>query len=66
MINLLGQEISCSYNLNFPFIEGSYEYKIHLYGKKESRLGRKLGHVTLFGNETNIEIAKQINNEYTL
>ncbi len=66
MINLLGSVESLNYQLNFPHIEGEYEYKIHLYGKKESRPGRKMGHIILFGNKKNIEIAKRINQEYTI
>jgi 5-(carboxyamino)imidazole ribonucleotide synthase len=59
MLNILGAEnFSGEYFLDgyddALKLEGVY---IHLYGKKESRPKRKLGHVTVLGNT--IEEAKQ-------
>jgi phosphoribosylaminoimidazole carboxylase len=50
MINLLGA--SDSFDDVLPAVRRSLEVEgatVHLYGKKESRKGRKLGHVTVVG-----------------
>ncbi|MCX7876334.1 MAG: 5-(carboxyamino)imidazole ribonucleotide synthase [Melioribacteraceae bacterium] len=58
MINLLGK----TNGLNFPKnIEDALKNKnahVHIYGKEESRKGRKLGHITLVGKNKN-ELLKQ-------
>ena len=41
MVNLLGDEIE---NLNF--FNFHKDQKIHVYGKKEVKNGRKMGHIT--------------------
>ncbi len=64
MVNILGQSQGENYHLNFPNIDGEYDFKIHMYGKKQSKPGRKLGHVTLYGKEDNFQIAKNLNKEY--
>lgn len=50
MINILGK-FKGKYNLDFlkNLIIKENEY-VHLYGKKENRIGRKMGHITLTGN----------------
>ena len=66
MVNVLGQSSGPDYQLKFPEHSGNYDYKIHLYGKKECRPGRKMGHITLFGNENNRKYAEQIKSEYKI
>lgn len=66
MINLLGQRDTQDYRLMIPEVNKDFEYKVHMYGKKDSRLGRKLGHMTLFSNKETNGHAKQINQEYRL
>lgn len=66
MVNLLGQSIGPEYKLTHPIIPNSFDFKTHMYGKLESRLGRKLGHLTFFGNEKNFEQAIILNNGYRI
>lgn len=66
MINILGQAQGENYSLTLPELEQPLEFKIHLYGKKESRVGRKLGHITLYGDKPVLEIAKYISSEYKI
>ncbi len=48
MVNLLGFESSTSdYSLVRSQLEAIPGVTVHWYGKKESRSGRKLGHVTV-------------------
>ena len=41
MINLLGDEVE-----NLKFFNFHKDQKIHVYGKKEAKNGRKMGHIT--------------------
>ena len=66
MVNLLGHTEGEDYQLKYPNIEGEFKTKIHMYGKKECRKGRKMGHLTLYGKTHNFDYAKKINREYTL
>ena len=66
MVNILGQNAGEDYNLSFPDIAGEFDFKIHLYGKKQAKPGRKLGHLTLFGATQNLDYAKKINKEYRI
>lgn len=66
MVNLLGTSNSSDYFLTFPYFNDDTQFKIHLYGKKEMRNGRKMGHVTLYGDHDNFLIAQKINEEYRL
>ncbi len=66
MVNILGQSSGEGYTLNFPAIPGEFDLKIHLYGKKLCKAGRKMGHVTLFGNQENFDAAKILNKEYKI
>ncbi|MBO0959253.1 5-(carboxyamino)imidazole ribonucleotide synthase [Neobacillus sp. MM2021_6] len=43
MVNLLGEHLDCLFK-EFQTIKG---WKVHLYGKKEPKLKRKMGHVTI-------------------
>ena len=59
MVNLLGDlwkkgEPDWGYILQQPSI------KLHLYGKKEARPGRKMGHFTVLGETTNMALSKAI------
>ncbi|MGH6965387.1 MAG: 5-(carboxyamino)imidazole ribonucleotide synthase [Phenylobacterium sp.] len=40
MVNLLGSEVDA-----WPRLAGEHETRIHLYGKREAKPGRKMGHV---------------------
>jgi 5-(carboxyamino)imidazole ribonucleotide synthase len=64
MVNLLGYENSSSdYNLQRSQISQIPNAHLHWYGKKESRPGRKLGHVTVLLEGANPENANAIANE---
>ncbi len=67
MVNLVGENMeegNVNYkNINDIFgIPGVY---IHIYGKKKSRLNRKMGHITIVNKDINkaIEIGKSIKNK---
>ena len=65
MVNLLGDIWFKDGRLtlpNFDIFEDSSKEVLHLYGKSEARLGRKMGHFTVTGNgmETNLMRACQI------
>ena len=48
MINLLGDLwINNSSNLNFEKLNNSKNIFVHLYGKDEARIGRKMGHINI-------------------
>jgi len=51
MVNLLGRRNGPAEWSDFPAALEYGRAKIHLYGKSESRIGRKLGHVTVTGPE---------------
>ncbi len=64
MVNLLGYENSSSdYNQKRTEISQIKNAHLHWYGKKESRLGRKLGHVTVLLEDANSESASAIAEE---
>ncbi|MAZ48917.1 MAG: hypothetical protein CME65_10155 [Halobacteriovoraceae bacterium] len=65
MLNIVGV-IKGDYQLKFPFNNELSPYKIHMYGKKESRPGRKLGHMTFFDNKDTFESAKWVEREHKL
>ncbi len=55
MVNILGEHV-------VPVLENIQKFekcKLHLYGKKEAKVKRKMGHLTILGNTTN-EILMQI------
>ena len=67
MVNLVGENMeegnAVYKNINDIFdIPGVY---IHIYGKKKSRLNRKMGHITIVNKDINkaIEIGKSIKNK---
>jgi len=51
MVNLLGKRNGPGRGEDLPAALKHARAKIHLYGKAESRIGRKLGHVTVVGEE---------------
>ncbi|MBE4907361.1 5-(carboxyamino)imidazole ribonucleotide synthase [Bacillus luteolus] len=55
MVNILGEHVG-------PVLQKIQEFekcKLHLYGKKEAKIKRKMGHLTILGNNTK-EILMQI------
>lgn len=50
MINLLGKTNGLNFPLNIESVLRNRNAHIHIYGKEESRIGRKLGHITLVGS----------------
>ncbi len=51
MINLLGEREGSGVPSNVLDLLKYDKVKLHLYNKKSSRVGRKMGHITLIGNE---------------
>jgi 5-(carboxyamino)imidazole ribonucleotide synthase len=49
MKNLLGDHYLSSLNLSLKLLDDE-RYVLHLYGKKEYRVGRKMGHINFRGN----------------
>ncbi|HPN37091.1 MAG TPA: 5-(carboxyamino)imidazole ribonucleotide synthase [Melioribacteraceae bacterium] len=50
MINLLGKRNGNGELLNYNEVLSDPDISLHLYGKSESRIGRKMGHITIIGN----------------
>jgi len=50
MVNLLG-DLWDDGTLDWQAALGDPELKLHLYGKAEARPGRKMGHMTAFGED---------------
>ncbi|MCF8265522.1 MAG: 5-(carboxyamino)imidazole ribonucleotide synthase, partial [Melioribacteraceae bacterium] len=50
MINILGKKNGSGILRNYGPILDYKNLKLHLYGKHDSRIGRKMGHVTILGN----------------
>ena len=51
MINLLGKTNKEGIVKNYAAALGDKDIHLHIYGKKNSRVGRKMGHVTVTGND---------------
>lgn len=67
MVNILGKNDSADYQLSLPNHASDVEVRTYMYGKKISRLGRKLGHLTLLGpRERILSEAKNISKGYEL
>jgi len=62
MINLLGKKMGDGIVENYKTPLSNENAHLHIYGKLKSRIGRKMGHLTLIGNELNylIDTAKKI------
>ena len=64
MVNLVGENMEDG-NVNYKNINDIFDIPgvyIHIYGKKKSRLNRKMGHITIVNKDINkaIEIGKSI------
>lgn len=62
MVNLLGK-FNGPAELTLPVSESAHEeVHLHVYGKSESRLGRKMGHITVLGNnpESTLDTADRL------
>ena len=67
MVNLVGENMKEG-NVNYKNINDIFDIPgvyIHIYGKKKSRLNRKMGHITIVNKDINkaIEIGKSIKNK---
>ena len=67
MVNLVGENME-ERNVNYKNINDIFDIPgvyIHIYGKKKSRLNRKMGHITIVNKDINkaIEIGKSIKNK---
>mgnify|MGYP001248874518 FL=1 len=67
MVNLVGENIEEG-NVNYKNINDIFDIPgvyIHIYGKKKSRLNRKMGHITIVNKDINeaIKIGKSIKNK---
>lgn len=51
MINLLGKINKRNHKIDFSKILKFEDAHLHIYGKEESRKGRKMGHITFCGND---------------
>jgi phosphoribosylaminoimidazole carboxylase PurK protein len=72
MINLLGQANTDDYRLTLPTVPNTVTAYPKLYGKKQCRIGRKMGHLNLVANsmtmksEELLSIAERIRKGYQL
>lgn len=69
MINLLGKKNIENPKLILPTIPASYPHNVYLYGKKQGRSGRKMGHLNIlnpFQDENFIHFLDQLTLEYEL
>ncbi|BDQ02071.1 5-(carboxyamino)imidazole ribonucleotide synthase [Ignavibacterium sp.] len=53
MINLLGKRNGVGVVQNYSEALKSNNVHLHIYGKAESRIGRKMGHITIIGSDLN-------------
>lgn len=51
MINLLGKTNGAGFVKNYSKALSDPQIHLHVYGKKLSRIGRKMGHITITGND---------------
>lgn len=51
MINLLGKRNGIGELLNYEEVLSDPDISLHLYSKSESRIGRKMGHITIIGDD---------------
>ncbi|MFA7290018.1 MAG: 5-(carboxyamino)imidazole ribonucleotide synthase [Melioribacteraceae bacterium] len=58
MINILGKNNGSSEISNYKSILKQSDLHLHLYGKEESRIGRKMGHITAIGNSIDALLIK--------
>ena len=53
MVNILGEDLEKTYQQ----IQRQPDWQFHYYGKKESKKGRKMGHITIVTND--VEATKE-------
>jgi 5-(carboxyamino)imidazole ribonucleotide synthase len=53
MINLLGKRNDNGVVQNYQNVLSDEKIKLHIYGKSKSRYGRKMGHITVIGDDLN-------------
>ena len=58
MINLLGKRNGIGGLMNYNEVLSDSDISLHIYGKEESRVGRKMGHITVLGDNL-IEILEK-------
>lgn len=68
MINLLGKRNDVGILQNYCEALSDKEVHLHIYGKEQSRVGRKMGHITLLGDDLSevIRRAKKIEKKIIL
>ena len=68
MLNLLGTKNGEAHLENASDFESIKNGHLHLYGKKMSKIGRKMGHFTLLGNDQNqmMKTLLKLKSEYKL
>ncbi|MGZ3808468.1 MAG: 5-(carboxyamino)imidazole ribonucleotide synthase [Bacteriovorax sp.] len=68
MLNLLGTQNAPACLENADQFLGVQDGHLHLYGKKHSKVGRKMGHFTLLGEDINrmFTILENLKSEYSL
>jgi 5-(carboxyamino)imidazole ribonucleotide synthase len=69
MINLLGKSVGQNYKLALPKLPAGISAHPKLYLKKESKIGRKMGHLNLIvetGEHDLVELGETFLKEYTL
>jgi len=63
MINLLGKTNGAGVVKNYTSALSDKDIHLHIYGKKASRIGRKMGHITVTGNDLRNILDKAIKTE---
>ncbi len=58
MINLLGKRNGTGVIQNYNTTFEKNDFHLHIYNKEESRIGRKMGHITMTGNNLNLILRK--------
>ena len=58
MINILGERNGSADTKGMERTLASTDTYLHLYGKKETRIGRKMGHITVVGSDIDILVKK--------
>ncbi|RMH69077.1 MAG: 5-(carboxyamino)imidazole ribonucleotide synthase [Gemmatimonadetes bacterium] len=53
MVNLLGKKEGTGVIPNYAIALNHPELHLHIYGKAQSRIGRKMGHITMLGDNLN-------------
>lgn len=66
MVNLLGKKNGEGIVDNYAEALKNEKYFLHIYGKSKSRLGRKMGHITLLGDNVEKLIKKGVKIEKTI